>query len=472
VPGSTAPLWTALLALLSLAPGSLFAWVKLAGIAAHAAATERAYALARALGLGAARATAAALLAAATGWLAWSAVSGMEVPLFTWLALAGLARHVEERARPALPALSLPLFALAALARPEGLLLLPLALADRLLLPHADAHGTLGLARPPWRRLAAGLAAAALLLAAVAAVHWSLWGSPLPTTFAAKSGGEARFVPDLHFLRGVLGLLFLAQPFGVLLAAGGALELARRAGSAGDRGQLLTLWTGGLPVASALLSSGQGVLVGNFGRYYFPLLAPLAILALLALAPLPPGWGRVRLGRRALPLGFLLLGALAALPAAAGLLAAGRTHLQARANVDDGDVAVARWVVERVPAEATLAVCDVGALGWFAPNPLVDLAGIVTPAVAAEIARARRDEGRDWPPVLYAFLERSRPDYVILFPKWFPLLEREPERYPPVLRVGIRDNITLAGDELVVYSTPWTRYPLRPDAAASPRSTP
>jgi hypothetical protein len=72
-----------------------------------------------------------------------------------------------------------------------------------------------------------------------------------------------------------------------------------------------------------------------------------------------------------------------------------------------------------------------------------------------------------------------RPDYVILFPKWFPLLEREPARFVPRLRLRIRDNVALAGDELVVYSTPWTRYllrpeaaPLRPEAATSTRSTP
>ena len=307
VPGSTAPLWTALLALLSALPGSIFLWAKLAGIAAHAAATERVFAIGRALGLSSARATAAAALAAAAGWLAWSAVSGMEVSLFVWLSLAGLARHVEERQEPSLPAVSLLLFGLAALARPEGLLLLALALADRLLLPVAGAAGELRLARPPWRRLAAGAVAAVLVVGAVAAVHWSLWGSPLPTTFAAKSGGSPRWLPDLLFLRGVFGLLFLAQPVAMLLAAGGAIELGRRLGGARDRGQLLTLWTFGLPVASALLSSGQGVLVGNFGRYFFPLLAPLAILALVGLAPLAPGWGRIRLGRRLLPLGWLAL---------------------------------------------------------------------------------------------------------------------------------------------------------------------
>lgn len=470
VPASTAPLWTLLLALLAHLPGSPFFWAKLAGSAAHAVGVERCYVLARALDLSVARATAAALLVAATGWLAWSAVSGMEVPLFVALVAAGLVRHVEERAAPELPALSLLLFALAALARPEGLLLLPLALLDRALVPARGADGVLALARPPWRRLAAGALAAALVLAAVAWIHFRLWGSPLPTTFAAKSGGEPRWVPDLVFLRGVSGLLFQAQPVVFLLAAGGAVELLRRSGERRDRGLLLALWAFGLPLASALLSSGQGVLVGNFGRYYFPLLPALTLLALLGLERLPPGWGRLALGGRRLPLGGLALGVALGLPALAGLLAAGRLHLQARANVDDSDVAVARWVVERLPPEARLAVCDVGAMRWIAPNPIFDLAGIVSPEVAREVARARREEGLDWPPVLARIVERERPDYVVVYPRWFALPERDPARFPPQLRVRIPDNVTMAGDELVVYATPWTRYPPRPEAAADTRS--
>jgi len=470
VPASTAPLWTVALALLSALPGSLFFWTKAAGIAAHAAGVERSYVLARRLGLAPARATAAALLVAATGWLAWSAVSGMEVPLFVLLATAGMVRHVEERAEPARPALSLVLFSLAALARPEGLLLLPLAIADRALVVTRGPEGGPALARPPWRRLAWGAAAALLVVAAVGWVHFRLWGSPLPTTLAAKSGGAPRWVPDLVFLKGVFGLLFLAQPVALLLAAGGAVELLRRAGTRRDRGLLLPLWAFGLPLASALLSSGQGVLVGNFGRYFFPVLPALALLALLALERLPPGWGRLSAGGRALPAGALLLVALFALPAAAGLVDTGRLHLQARANVDDSDVAVARWVVERLPPEARLAVCDVGALGWLAPNPLFDLAGILSPGVAREIARAKREEGLDWPPVLLRIVERERPDYVILYPRWFPLLERDPARFPVLLRQRIPDNVTMAGDELVVYATPWTRYPPRPEAAADPRS--
>ena len=45
----------------------------------------------------------------------------------------------------------------------------------------------------------------------------------------------------------------------------------------------------------------------------------------------------------------------------------------------------------------------------------------------------------------------------------FPAIET------PLYRLTVPNNITMGGDEIVVYATPWTRYPLRepgPDAPA------
>src|SRR5436305_12026171 len=82
VTGSTAPLWTALVALLFLLPGSAIVWTKLLGIALHVAGVDAVWRLARELGLRRGLAALAAGLTLGTSWLAWSALSGMEVPLF------------------------------------------------------------------------------------------------------------------------------------------------------------------------------------------------------------------------------------------------------------------------------------------------------------------------------------------------------------------------------------------------------
>ena len=71
VTGSTAPLWTALLALLFPLPGNVLAWTKLLGIAFHAAGVSAAWRLARELGLGRGLAGMAAVLVLNTSWLVW-----------------------------------------------------------------------------------------------------------------------------------------------------------------------------------------------------------------------------------------------------------------------------------------------------------------------------------------------------------------------------------------------------------------
>lgn len=466
VAATTAPLWTALVAAAAALGVAVPLAAKLLGALAYGMGVDATFRLGRALGLSAPRAALAGALVLATDWLLWSSTSGMEVPLFVWLSLEGIRRHVVERgadrAGELLPPLSLLLFGLAALTRPEGLVLLPLALADRGLLLVRDAE-SLRLARPRLLPLVVGLAAAGLVLIPVGLSFFAASGSPLPTTLAAKSTGPPQLVPDLKFLRAVFGILFTSQPWATGAAVGGALVLARRLGSARDRGWLLPAWAFGMPVASAMLSSGREILVGNFGRYFFPLFPAMALLAVLALEDF--SWARVRrvrVGRLRLPLGPLLVAALLMIPAVR-LPGAFVLSLQARSNVDDGDVAVARWVADRLPSQARLAVCDIGAMRWWTTNPLVDLAGIATPETRRFLRDLERERGLQWPPALVLWIEQVQPDYVVLFPYWLPLLEQVPERFPVVHRVEIEDNIALAGDELVVYATPWTRFPPLPE---------
>jgi hypothetical protein len=454
VAGSTAPLWTAILALLATLPGSAVLWAKAAGIAAQAATAAATVAVARRLGFRAARAGLAGVLVALSEGLVLSALSGMEVGFFTFLTLAGLARHLDERADPGRPPVAFLLFGLAALARPEGLLLPVLAAADLLLAARGDG---LALSRARLGRALAGVALAALVIVPVALVYLQFSGSPLPTTLAAKSSGPPRLVPELRFLEAIFALLFAAQPLPALLAAGGAVVALRRLGGPRDAGLLLPAWTFGLPVAAAMLSSGEELLIGNFGRYFFPLLPAVVLLGLLALEG--TSWARFRTlhaGRIALPLGALAIVVLVGLPAVRSVRA-GALYLRARANVEDGDGAAAAWLAGNVPGDAPLAVCDIGLVGWRLPNPILDLGGIVSPDRRAFLGRMARERALPWPAALRLWLEEKRPEYVVVYPAWFPLLEHESERFPPLHRIRIADNVALAGDELVVYATPWTR---------------
>ncbi len=449
VTGSTAPLWTALLSILFLLPGNIVFWTKLLGIALHVASISATWKLARELDLSRGLAGLAALLTLGTSWLAWSALSGMEIPLFVLLSLQGIRLHLRERQDPARPPLALPVLAVAALARPEGLLLLVLAVADRFLVFEQDGE-ELRWKRPALRPLLAGLGLAALALAGALLFYRWAGGSFLPTTFAAKgAGGLRRLLPDLQYVYVVLGIFFRAQPFATLLAGGGVAALLARLGTARDRGLLPALWLLGLPLAYATLTPSPQKLLGNFGRYHFPLFPILVVLAVLALEPAARG-----LGTRIRP---LLAGVMLAV--AAWMLAQGAVRYARNvANVQDSDVRIARWLAGRLHPDAVLAVNDIGAIKFLLPNRVVDLAAITNPEIRGEVARDMA-AGADFQAAMIAAVERRRPDYIVVFPAWLPGLARDP-RFRPLQVLAIPDNITMGGDEIAVFATPWTRYPL------------
>jgi 4-amino-4-deoxy-L-arabinose transferase-like glycosyltransferase len=464
VTGSTAPLWTALLSLFFLLPGSVVVWTKLLGIALHLAGVDAVWRLARELDLSRPLASLAAGLTLATSWLVWSALSGMEIPLFILLSTWGLVLHSRERARPGRPEgapLSFAVLAVAVLARPEGLLLLALAFVDRcLVFDRENDEGELALRRPPVRVLLTGAALAACALLGPLLFYGWAGDSVLPTTYAAKGAGEPRrWLPSLPYLYNVLGVLFRSQPFMTLLAGAGVLTLLERLGTRRDRGLLPALWLAGLPLAYSVLAPAPTRLLGNFGRYHFPLLPVLIVLGVLGLARAAESLGpRVRAGRLRLPFG----GLLAALILAAtlwSLVSGTMFYVRNVANVQDSDVALARWLAPRLDPRAVLAVNDIGALKYFLPNRVVDLASIATPEIRREV-QTEAATGVPWSTAMVHAIERRQPDYIAIFPAWIPGVARDP-RFVPVHTVRLQDNITMGGDEIVVYATPWTRYPLR-----------
>jgi hypothetical protein len=68
-----------------------------------------------------------------------------------------------------------------------------------------------------------------------------------------------------------------------------------------------------------------------------------------------------------------------------------------------------------------------------------------------------------------AYLERTCPDYLVIFPAWFPALAERSELFRPVERVRLTRNVVAGADEMVVYETVWSRRG-RPDAACAARS--
>ena len=471
MPGSTAPLWTALLALGFVGGSTLvpLIWAKVLGVVCFFTALLACDRLAVELGLSTRGRRLVTVVVASSHWLVWSALSGMEILFFTSLALWGLALEQRERRGPrgegaaAIP-WSLPVFALSALARPEGYLLLALALGWRLLELRADDEGW----HVGWRPVDRGgrLAVVAVALLVLPNLLFTYWasGSLLPTTFAVKAGGIADPIPDGAYLRAVLDVLARSQPILLLLAGAGALRLVARAGRPGAAGLLPVLWPlGQVAVYSLLATPGGPVIVGNFGRYYFPLLPLVALFGVLGAQELGS-----RLGPRTSIFGWRAplragLVCLVLAPNFWGLLHGPGRYAQTLANVEDSDVRAARWLARHLDPEARLAVQDIGAIAYHLPNPIIDLTGIVEPSILPTL---RGDDAPEvyWEERLQAYLAERQPDYLVIFPRSYPMLthmaQNQAQGFRIVKMFPVADNVTMAGDELAILATPWTRHPL------------
>jgi hypothetical protein len=420
VAGSTAPLWTLLLGAGALVAGASVAMAKAAGVLGALAAAVLTRRAALAWGAAPPVALLAGLALAWTGPAAWGALSGMEVSLAALLVAAALAAHAAERTLS-----TAVLASLAVTARPEAALLLP----------------CLALARPlSAARLAAFVVVPVLALAPVVAFSVATVGAPYPATAAAKVEGGV--IGWLGGVREPLSLTLGARPWAFLRewvawlaqthpllppALALAIPLAWRRGGRALGVVALALVVHPLGMALLAPYRGPGFQEGRYSIHLLPLALVVAAVALGATA---------RRRRRALALVWLALALWTLVPAA-------ERFAWGVQNIEAMQVAIGRWVDAHTPRTARLAVNDIGAIAFVSRREIVDLMGLVSP----EVLPYRR-QGEDG---VIRFVAETCPDYVIVFPAWFPRLTARADLLEPLHRVRLARVEVAGGPEMVVY---------------------
>jgi len=412
--GSTAPLWTLLLALGYLLGLPYLLWAYLLGGLCLVWLGWSGMRLWRVLWPAQAdRDWLAGIVLVLTWPLLWAATSGMETLFFAAMGLqlaVWYAELVTNNTRSLRSVTRLGFFAgLLILIRPDGLGLLLLIVVGLLLLPASIAD------RLRWGGVFVGTA----VLPLIPYFLFNYWtsGTVWPNTLYAKQVEYAaalalpfvaRFSQLLYLSlggpasgwRGISSPHLLLLP-GLIIAAWQALKAdwAQR--------RLLYLlplfWAGGhvftyawrLPVAF------------QHGRYLMPIM-PIWVLYGLA------GWVLVLLyssseSTRTLWLGqqvarlsftfivlfFLLQGAFA--------------FATDVAIVEGEMVAVAEWLANNTPSGALVASHDIGAIGYFAERPLLDLAGLISPEVIPLLNNET---------VLADYILDSQAQYLVTAPGW------------------------------------------------------
>jgi hypothetical protein len=272
--------------------------------------------------------------------------------------------------------------------------------------------------RLPWR----GLLAAAAVVAPLALYLTLAFGSPVPVTLAAKRAqiaiGVTGFGTDTTFAQGLwimlrgwwrqspalaawLPVALLGPP--VLLRPiyrpGATVQPGASPASGAQRGRWDPRAT--LPIVLAgwgLLHAAAYILlrVSPYQWYYVPLAVSGALLAAAALRLLLTRPGRRwRAATLLLTLALLVaqgtaLARCVALQRGWGLQAHPAEEKVLPGLQGRGYAAVGRWLRANLPPEASVAVADVGVVGYVSGLRMLDLHGLLEPEVARALARGDR----------------------------------------------------------------------------------
>lgn len=335
--------------------------------------------------VGASGLIAAAFLAFNSAFCAWS-TGGLETTLFALLVFSGSYAYVAAVERNHTPIAAPVLFALAALARPEGVLLFGVV----------SAHLVWTEIRSRRRVASRRLAVWVLLFAAIIVPHivWRLsyYGYPFPNTFYAKVGSGVQ-----QYVRGARYLIEYFRWNGAFVFALPLVALLKR-----ERALAVDVFAIEVAAYAAYI-----IYVGGDGLAFFRFIAGIApliyllvqegFLALYALATQrvrAHGWGQL-----ALPAGGALLLALSLALAGRqtlGVVLSPRSqrwyepqselsfpgigtdhHYQWFDNYFVDRLAVAaRWLQRNAPAEALVASTPAGSIGYHMNLRVIDMLGL------------------------------------------------------------------------------------------------
>ncbi len=428
--GSTSPFYTVLLAIgyalhvpflfWTYSLGAIF--LALGGLAG-ARLAERLYPSVKSVGLWTG-------LAVVTAWhLVWAAASGMETMLFAALTLVvihlawgEIDASADLQSRFGRGALFGIVGAILIATRPEGVLLL--ALLGLLMLITRPQPGW-----QPFMAWSAGALVGGLIgIAPYALLNLSLNGTILPNTFSAKQAETA----ELRAQPFLVNLWAMVQP----LAAGGELLLVP--GAIWEMVGLMRASplrnTPDFPSPQAERRAGREVLYlapllwaiililiyvvrlpayYQHGRYVIPAVAPFIAFSVGGLLQLA-SYNRRSMLRRVLgrSLAITTLGLFAVF-----WFVGGRVFGQDVQMIQSDMVVASRWLAQNVPPDQLLAVHDIGAVGYFAPRPMLDLAGLISPEVIPII--------RDGPARMRLMEDRGV-RYLMVLPDQRPTLADDP----------------------------------------------
>ncbi len=461
--GSTAPLWTLLIAAGYRLNVDYRLWTYALGAGSLALCAWYLARLSLRLWPDRPRVASAAGLLCLFEWhVAWAAASGMETVLFAALGLALIERAARPDRRWQDGLLFGALGGLMTITRPEGLLLVVLAgvVAVARSAPMTGARHSerseesqfragemLRFAQHDSHYALASIAGFALSVLPVVWLNLQASGTPFPNTFYAKQQEYAVYFTSLAaWLPRALDVIGAPWVGGqVLLVPGFWLETFSALRGLRDR----STWACALPLVwiGAHLAVYALRLPATYqhGRYLIPTIPIILLIGLHGSARMMDRIGREKGRHLEMPPTLIRrVGVGSLIGAAAAFWIVGAVAYRVDVNIIENElVASARWIEANTPPDALIAAHDIGAIGYFARRPLLDMAGLIS----SEVIPIIRDES-----ALLALLGSRRADFLAAPPDFYTTLLKAPE-----LERAFAGNSPFAPKHWLVFRATWAQ---------------
>jgi hypothetical protein len=252
--------------------------------------------------------------------------------------------------------------------------------------------------------------------------------NPMPNTFYAKQAEYRAYWLAVPFLNRIIGYIIslIASPFLILLP-GAAMWITKAVRTRSWATIASVIWFLGYMFIYLMRMPPY-----QHARYLipaFPVIYLWGILGMIDFVLAPKANKRIVFGWQ------VLLGTMCII----------FSYIGAHQNaydvywIESEMVQTAKWVQQNIPPDKLLAVHDIGALGYYVPNPMVDMAGLITPDVVPFI----RDSAK-----LKDYLNLRSADYLIVFPGQYSKLVAQ---RVPLFVSGLQPELLHFDDHIEVF---------------------
>ncbi|MBU0976722.1 MAG: hypothetical protein ABIE03_01930 [Patescibacteria group bacterium] len=434
-PGSTSPGWTILISFfylfikdhLLIAKSLSAIFFILSGILTY----KLAYRLSRSK----LSSISAAVFTLFTGRFAWASLSGMEVTLFTALLLLFLLLHITKKNKY----LQVLVLGLASTVRPEGYLIFIFFMSLEIFhllrsLPDKNSFFT------KVKLLVITIAIYSLLIGPYLIFSYRCTGSLLPNTFKSQdivvyhSLGDKLVSVILYLLR-YSYLLFIDYIPLTIFVPLGLCKLFKMIKD-NNRLFLILLIVIGFPIFASIFAPN----LRHHGRYTMPFIPLYAIIGVVGIEFTAQ---KLKIAAAKIKI-FVFTTASIYLILMLSVWAS--TFGWNVKNINDMHVKLGNWILENTKPNDVIALNDIGAMTYISDRKIIDMMGLVSP----EILETRiYDTRADREEALWKLILEKNPEYIIIFPSWFPNIAKK-EELKEVYKIEL-DKYAVVDGEMIVY---------------------